>query len=231
MTPNTQTAGDGEGNASTTKKEDDAMEQPFSELRGLIERATPGPWYAAGGYVTRRHPEGAGFTASIFHLDEMGQAFQAAPFQAVPFARADDAKLICAAVNALPALLDERDRLIGEVAEAKSLAHEAFCIGVAHQDHAKAMRKALLVAHEFISNGVEYGFIRLPSSPDPALDTPRIVREALEAPPPAASEATARALSAEAEAQRLRDLLEKIGGLTIGGDIPCPRCNSQDPQP
>jgi len=95
----------------------DATQQPdpFSELRGLMERATPGPWYAAGGYVTRRHPEGSGFTASIFHLDEMGQAFPAAPFQAVPFARADDAKLICAAVNSLGALLDERDRLIGEL--------------------------------------------------------------------------------------------------------------------
>lgn len=45
----------------------------------------------------------------------------------------------------------------------------------------KLLREALERADQFISNGIELGFIRMPdpSTPDPAHDTPEIIRAAL----------------------------------------------------
>lgn len=47
---------------------------------------------------------------------------------------ADLGRRFIAARASVQTLLDERDRLIGEAAEAKRMAHEAFCIGVSHQE-------------------------------------------------------------------------------------------------
>lgn len=43
-----------------------------------------------------------------------------------------------------------------------------------------SLREALKAADEFITNGVELGYIQLPDSPDPALLTPGIVKAALQ---------------------------------------------------
>lgn len=45
----------------------------------------------------------------------------------------------------------------------------------------KRLREALVLADRFITNGVELGYIRMPSpgTPDPALLTPGIIRAAL----------------------------------------------------
>lgn len=47
------------------------------------------------------------------------------------------------------------------------------------------LREALVKADEFITNGIEFGFIRMPSpgTPDPALLTPGIIRAAMESKP------------------------------------------------
>lgn len=39
--------------------------------------------------------------------------------------------------------------------------------------------KALHAAKQFIANGIELGFIRMPDTPDPAHDTPRLIDEAI----------------------------------------------------
>lgn len=84
---------------------------PFSELRGLMAEATPGPW-------------------EVTYLDENDQqVISGAPHEVATFwhhcvgsiekeMRAN-AALVVAVVNALPALLDERDRLIAEVEKLK----------------------------------------------------------------------------------------------------------------
>ena len=48
----------------------------------------------------------------------------------------------------------------------------------------KRLREALKAADQFITNGIELDFIRMPDTgtPDPAHDTPGIVRAALESP-------------------------------------------------
>lgn len=49
--------------------------------------------------------------------------------------------------------------------------------------HAEALAGALKMAGQFISNGIEFGYIRMPDkdTPDPAHETPKIVAEALQA--------------------------------------------------
>lgn len=97
---------------------------PFSELRGLMEKGARGisglPWKVV--------PE-AGKPILRGQVGNIAHGF---------IATWPEFDLIVAAVNALPALLDERDRLIAEVAEAKRMAHEAFCIGVSHQEARRA---------------------------------------------------------------------------------------------
>lgn len=84
----------------------DATQQPdpFSELRGLIERASPRPWFqgmkGGGNVQSRRGP-----VADTLRFGNTSS-------EAV--ADYDNARLIVAAVNSLGPLLDERDRLIGE---------------------------------------------------------------------------------------------------------------------
>jgi len=68
-----------------------------AELKRLAEVATPGPWKAAGGYLTVRDPEGGSFSNTIYHLYEMGQKGPTLPYQAVPFAKASDAAFIAGA--------------------------------------------------------------------------------------------------------------------------------------
>ena len=43
----------------------------------------------------------------------------------------------------------------------------------------KALRDALEMAEGFISNGIEFGFIRMPDGQDPACDTLPKIRKAL----------------------------------------------------
>ena len=54
---------------------------------------------------------------------------------------------------------------------------------VARFDHMEEenqrLRKALERADQFIENGIEMGYIRLPDAPDPALETRGIIRAAL----------------------------------------------------
>ena len=45
------------------------------------------------------------------------------------------------------------------------------------------LRGALELADQFITNGVEFGYIALPDPPDPALKTPGIIRGTLEETP------------------------------------------------
>ena len=44
---------------------------------------------------------------------------------------------------------------------------------------APVMLKALRAALQFIENGVEMGYIKLPTTPDPALETPGLIRAAI----------------------------------------------------
>lgn len=71
----------------------------------LCREATPGPLRAAGGYLTTRNPDGRSFGLSIYHVDECGQPDYGQPFQAIPFARPGDARLLAFAWNNLPLLL------------------------------------------------------------------------------------------------------------------------------
>lgn len=52
------------------------------------------------------------------------------------------------------------------------------------QARCKELESALKHADMFITNGIKYGFIRMPDddTPDPAHDTPRIVKEAISTP-------------------------------------------------
>lgn len=43
----------------------------------------------------------------------------------------------------------------------------------------QALEQALRMSEQFINNGVELGYIRLPDSPDPALETLPAIRAAL----------------------------------------------------
>jgi len=82
----------------------DAIEESF-------RKASPGAWHAAGGYLTRRDPEGASFTRTIYDLNELGQASSRAPFQAVPFARPEDAKLVAILHNSATQIIDALRRV------------------------------------------------------------------------------------------------------------------------
>lgn len=86
-------------------------DEQLREWKALADKATPGPWGSAGGYLTVRNPNGGSFTMSIWHTDEMGQEHRSAAFQAVPFARANDAAFIAASRTAVPALCAEVERL------------------------------------------------------------------------------------------------------------------------
>lgn len=88
----------------------------LARAREVIAKATPGPLGAAGGYLTARNPEGVSFSRSIFHLREIGQDRGSSPFQAIPFARREDAAKAALAWNALPALLDAVEALRTAVA-------------------------------------------------------------------------------------------------------------------
>lgn len=88
------------------------MTTPHAELKRLAEAATPGPWHAAGGYLTVRDPEGRSFSNTIYHLDEMGQPGPMLAFQAVPFAKSSDAAYIAAAnPQAILFLIEENERM------------------------------------------------------------------------------------------------------------------------
>ncbi len=56
-------------------------------------------------------------------------------------------------------------------------ANAAFIVKAvnAHDDLVKALR----AARQFIGNGIEFGYIRLPDKPDPALDTLPMIEAAL----------------------------------------------------
>ena len=79
------------------------MTTDIEKLRGLLAKATPVKLHALGQYLGCRVND-----RTIFHLDEIGQEYPRAPFQAIPFAKSADAKYLAAAWNALPALFAER---------------------------------------------------------------------------------------------------------------------------
>lgn len=99
---------DGEGNASSTKKEDDAMEQPdpFSELRGLIERATKAVDECPINSKNPRHAQ-----ADRSKACKRCGARDNENCGLIDGANYSVAK---AAQTLVPALLDERDRLISD---------------------------------------------------------------------------------------------------------------------
>lgn len=47
--------------------------EAVAAMQARVERATPGPWHSAGGYLTVRDPDGGSFRTTIYHLDELGQ--------------------------------------------------------------------------------------------------------------------------------------------------------------
>ena len=75
------------------------MSYDLDELRRLEKEATPLTLYACGGYLTVRGPHGE-------------------PYQAVPFARAQDAAFLAALRNAAAAGMLERMAKLEDVAEA-----------------------------------------------------------------------------------------------------------------
>lgn len=75
-----------------------------SELRGMLERATPGPWRAFPDDSVVLFPQNAGG----FNLDRCPQSIE-------------NAALIVAAVNALPALLDRIEAQDAEIARLLAL--------------------------------------------------------------------------------------------------------------
>lgn len=79
----------------------DRQPDPFSELRGLMERASPTPW-VMGKHEQVRSPDGR--QVSVWGA---GIAWASRDTETEA-----NGALLVAAVNALPALLDERDRLI-----------------------------------------------------------------------------------------------------------------------
>lgn len=87
----------------------------LARIAKALEGVTPGPWHSAGGYLTVRDPNDSSFTMTIYHIDELGQREPGRAFQAVPFARSQDARFIAAARTLLP-----------EAAEALKIAVEAL---------------------------------------------------------------------------------------------------------
>lgn len=77
----------------------------IAELRGLIAKATPGPWECDGAVLEY---EGARFGEVAYVIGKSGQQFPA---------NAENAALIVNAINALPALLDRLEA--GEAIVAK----------------------------------------------------------------------------------------------------------------
>ena len=74
--------------------------EDIAKLRGLLERATSGPWSLRGAIPangTFTVDDGTDLGIVALHVDH------------------GDAALICAAVNALPALLDEHERAMAVV--------------------------------------------------------------------------------------------------------------------
>lgn len=82
---------------SIRQLEGDGGRVDVEQLRGLLERATPGPWFA--------YDRGVGYEIA---LDEPGDTYPRTLPEGLKtsLGRAEDAELIAAAVNALPALLD-----------------------------------------------------------------------------------------------------------------------------
>ena len=93
----------------------DLTPEKLAELRWLLERATPGPWHAWDrGIGYEVHTEAEHNPIRCVSLNsEFRETF-----------RGPDARLIVAAVNALPALLDgaaERDALAAAVERVRAL--------------------------------------------------------------------------------------------------------------
>lgn len=89
-----------------------------AELRALIEKATPGPWWASETYPAGEwclHAIGIPWQLAYFHQSRM-----------VDWPLEANANLVAAAVSALPALLDALDALERErdAAEARAKAAE-----------------------------------------------------------------------------------------------------------
>ena len=103
---------------------------PFSELRGLMAEATPLPWVGPAQYPSEVE-DGDGLTiASCWHEHAVGASITIQGVLPCSLAEsASNAALIVAAVNALPALLDERDRLIGENERLRLIATDAALLG------------------------------------------------------------------------------------------------------
>lgn len=101
------------------RRDEAAMTTDTDALRELLAAATPGPWiWNAAGEL---HDDAAGW---IGH-DRTGDGFQ--EYVAGTSNHPDglnDGALIVAAVNALPDLLDERDRMLATIARVEALADE-----------------------------------------------------------------------------------------------------------
>lgn len=82
-----------------------------ARLRALLaKRAGCGPWHVSGKHIVDEDtPETAGIIATVRCL----------PYE-------DDVALICAAVNALPALLDELERAREVLRECESVEHRHY---------------------------------------------------------------------------------------------------------
>ena len=93
----------------------DRQPDPFSELRGLMAEATPGPWKVAA-------------TADSLILSGRQKIAGTYPVGPDHYGSAN-ANLIAAMRQALPALLDERDRLIGENERLRLIATDAALLG------------------------------------------------------------------------------------------------------
>ena len=117
----------------------------IEEIRAREKAATPGPMHAHGNYLSARRD----ITRTVEHLDEIGIAEK---FQAIPFARHEDAAFYAAARADIPYLLEVNDALV----------------------------EALERARSFIANGIEFGYIKMPmTKSDPAHQTPKIIDAAL----------------------------------------------------
>jgi hypothetical protein len=89
------------------------------ELRQLLADATPGPWEQAPWFTNTILPK------RWIDGDQLGvDPNDRGPFSTVHAHSAADAALIVAAVNALPSLLDELDRIAGELAGANDYSEE-----------------------------------------------------------------------------------------------------------
>jgi hypothetical protein len=99
----------------------------LAEWQRLARAATAGPWGACGGYLTVRDPHGHSMGMTIYHLDEMGQRDRGAPFQAVPFARSEDAAHIATWSPDRALLVVEALRATVEFTDAKDLWQGSHC--------------------------------------------------------------------------------------------------------